>query len=110
MTYTRSDGASRGESGAENIGRGHGLFVDEDKLSHEEVKDLQMKTLEGLDAIHECNVEHNDLRFDNMRLEKKNGMFHVWWIALGVAYSTDYDGPQVRERFSVEEKFVSFLL
>lgn len=75
-----------------------GLFVDGTKLCTEDVAEIRRKALEALDAILACDVAHMDAKFSNLRVEKINGEFHLWWIDFGLAEETDCADDKELER------------
>ena len=61
------------------------FYVDEKKLSEEEIEQVKKSGVEGLRAIHRLGVAHEDVSLSNVRVERDNGRLRVWWIDLGFA-------------------------
>ena len=61
------------------------FYVDGKKLSEEEIEQVKESGVEGLRAIHMCNLTHEDASILNLRVERDKGRLRVWWIDLGFA-------------------------
>lgn len=88
------------------VSRGSQLYLDGNKLSDEEEKEIMVKPLEALEAVHACGVVHGDHKIDNIRLEKKNGKLHAWFIDFGLASTTDCEERKEQDKRSLRSTFL----